>query len=488
MKKEENKIQKLLRKIGIISNKNLKLIIKVLCVLAAVSIWFYFDSLENPKITANIENIVVELRNEDSLVFPDYNYEIFTGRNQRINIAVKGTEANIEKVKNDIVAYVDLKEARFDENTMSRLMNIYIDKKSIPAGIEIVSQSQSVMIVAIDKVIEKTFEDVNVTPDLGGQMLPDGYSLGDEIVVKYNGEIIKNFTVRGPEQIIEKIKTVEVVVDCKDRIRSFTASGSILLMDEYNNPLAEEDTKYVEITPKSVLVEVPILREQNIQLFVRGNKTGENIYKYTNVQIYPSEVTVYGDTLVMDKDDLVLPIEIDESLIIQRNGLYNTKSILETAGGITIRDDYQVTVDVQVNFQKVKDANYWVSSDSFQPINIHEDVQYFQVIDDGINIRIRGAESIVDQLTDIRADETHGGDVIAYIDMSGFDGNTTGVQKVPLLFEFDISNLQDDELTEEEQQIYVFEIGPEPYYVNIDFGYDTYNTVDESDLNEDSDN
>ncbi|MBQ7923291.1 MAG: hypothetical protein IJ325_12090 [Clostridia bacterium] len=480
MNKEEKGLKGILKKIGKISNKNLNLIIKILCVLAAVSIWFYFDSLENPKITANIENIVVELRNEDSVALPDYNYEIFTGRNQRINIAVKGTEANIEKVKNNIVAYVDMREARFDENTLSRLMNIYIDKKSIPAGIEIVSQSESVMIVAIDKVIEKTIEDVNVTPDLGGQMLPDGYSIGDDIVVKYNGEIIRNITVRGPEQIINKIKTVEVIVDCKDRIRSFTASGSILLMDEYNNPLGDEDTKYIEVTPKSVIVEVPIIREQNVRLEVKGNRTGENIYKYADIQIIPSEVTVYGDTLVMDKEDLVLPIEIDETLITQRNGLFSSKNILETSGGITIKDDYQVTVDVQVNFQKVKDAYYWLSADAFQPINIHTDIQYFQILDGGIQIRIRGAEAIVDQLTDSGAEERHGGDIIAYADMSGFDGTTTGVQKVPLIFEFDISNLQDAELTEEEQQIYVFEIGPEPYYINVAFGYD--------DLNEDTQN
>jgi len=449
------------------SNKNIKLIIKFLCLLAAVSIWFYFDSQENPKITANIENIVVELRNEDAVVFPDHDYEIFTGRNQRINIAVKGTEESIEKVKNNIVAYVDLKEAKFDVNTLSRLMNIYIDKKTVPSGVEIISQSEYIMIVAIDKVIEKTFEDVCITPDLGDKPMQDGYYIGDEIVAKYNGEVINDIRVRGPEQIVNKIKTVEILVDCKDRIRTFTASGSIALMDEYNNRLGDEDMKYIELTPKSLIVEVPIMREQNVPLTVKGSRTGENIYKYASIQITPNEVTVCGDTLVMDKEDLVLPIEIDETLITQRNGIYAFKGILEAAGGVTIKEDYQAEVDVKIDFKKVKDANYRVFSEFFQPINISSELQNFEILDNSISIRIRGAETIIDELTSNGAEERHGGDVIAYVDMSGFDANSKGIQKAPLIFEFDISNIQGAELTEEEKEIYVFEIGAEPYYVNI---------------------
>ena len=487
MKKEEKSAKGVSKKGKFLHKKNLNLLIKILCVLAAVSIWFYFDSMENPKITANVENIVVELRNEDSVVFPDHNYEIFSGRNQRINIAVKGTEENIEKVKNNIVAYVDLKEAKFDEKTLSRLMNIYIDKKSIPAGVEIVSQSEYIMLVSIDKVVEKTFDDFSVTPDLGGKAMQDGYYIGDDIVVKSNGEITRSIKVRGPEQIINKVKTLEVVVDCKDRIRSFTASGNIVLMDEYNNPLSDDELKYVEITPKSVIVEVPIIREQNVKLVVKGNKTGGNIYKYADIKITPSEVTVYGDTLVMDKEVLVLPIEIDETLITQRNGIYTTRNILESVGGVTIKNDYQVTVDVKVDFQKVKDARYWISSEAFYPINMSSDMRNFEIITNGVQIRIRGAEAIIDQLLGNGAEVRHGGDITAYIDLSEFDGNTVGVRKAPLIFEFDISNLEDAELSEEEKQIYVFEIGSEPYYVDILFGEEANlanETNDESELNE----
>ena len=375
------------------------LAVKILCVLAAFILWIYVMSVESPEHEEIFSNVSVSLENEQDLT--ENGLAIYSGYGNIIDVTLAGKKSILSKLDaDDIIASVDLS----GKSTSGRYdCKISVD---VPAGCKLVGTSQKSISVYLDKSARTTI-------DLGVKVenlnLTDGCELG-MIDLPYD-----KVDIQGAERTIDRVAGAVALFDLTGVTATTTKSAKIVLFDQYGKMIGDS---YLTYSPMEIEAEIPIVKRVEVPVEI------DYKYGYLNsgnaaVNLSVSSITVSGNPILIDKGGFMEPIEIDEKLHFDEDGVCMMTVELDPPEGLTFSAE---SVDITiVRSDDIKTREITVRAGNIIESGAPGDVDY--TIDKSpVTVTFMGS---ADALSVLESD-----DVTLWLDMSPYDNSVSGTVKV----------------------------------------------------------
>lgn len=276
-------------------SRNEKLIAKILCVLAAIILWFYVVMTDTTTDEKVFSGISVDLRGRDRIE-DTLGLTIISGYDLTVDVTVKGPRADINRLTvDDVKAYIDMKTV---DGAGEYTLPI---RTSLPNGITAGTLSANYMTVYVDKRTTISVPVKIVT----SQVIEADFTMGTP------EPSIETVNVSGPEEVLRTIDHAEASFDLGRVSKTLISTGKLTLVDANGN---EINDPYVRLQTSEVTVRFPVYIYRDFDLKV---DTKYGYYDSTNsrITISPASIQVRGDPDVISSMDSVSLGQIDEKKI-----------------------------------------------------------------------------------------------------------------------------------------------------------------------------
>ena len=276
-------------------SRNEKLIAKILCVLAAIILWFYVVMTDTTTDEKVFSGISVDLRGRDRIE-DTLGLTIISGYDLTVDVTVKGPRADINRLTvDDVKAYIDMKTV---DGAGEYTLPI---RTSLPNGITAGALSANYMTVYVDKRTTISVPVKIVT----SQVIEADFTMGTP------EPSIETVNVSGPEEVLRTIDHAEASFDLGRVSKTLISTGKLTLVDANGN---EINDPYVRLQTSEVTVRFPVYIYRDFDLKV---DTKYGYYDSTNsrITISPASIQVRGDPDVISSMDSVSLGQIDEKKI-----------------------------------------------------------------------------------------------------------------------------------------------------------------------------
>ncbi len=276
-------------------SRNEKLIAKILCVLAAIILWFYVVMTDTTTDEKTFSGISVDIRNRDRIE-DTLGLTIISGYDLTVDVTVKGPRADINRLTvDDVKAYIDMKTV---DGAGEYTLPI---RPSLPNGISAGALSANYMTVYVDKRTTISVPVKIVT----SQVIEADFTMGTP------EPSIETVNVSGPEEVLRTIDHAEASFDLGRVSKTLISTGKLTLVDANGN---EINDPYVRLQTSEVTVRFPVYIYRDFELTV---DTKYGYYDSTNsrITISPASIQVRGDPDVISSMDSISLGQIDEKKI-----------------------------------------------------------------------------------------------------------------------------------------------------------------------------
>ena len=276
-------------------SRNEKLIAKILCVLAAIILWFYVVMTDTTTDEKVFSGISVDIRGRDRIE-DTLGLTIISGYDLTVDVTVKGPRADINRLTvDDVKAYIDMKTI---DGAGEYTLPI---RTSLPNGITAGSLSANYMTVYVDKRTTISVPVKIVT----SQVIEADFTMGTP------EPSIETVNVSGPEEVLRTIDHAEASFDLGRVSKTLISTGKLTLVDANGN---EINDPYVRLQTSEVTVRFPVYIYRDFDLKV---DTKYGYYDSTNsrITISPASIQVRGDPDVISSMDSISLGQIDEKKI-----------------------------------------------------------------------------------------------------------------------------------------------------------------------------
>lgn len=276
-------------------SRNEKLIAKILCVLAAIILWFYVVMTDTTTDEKVFSGISVDIRGRDRIE-DTLGLTIISGYDLTVDVTVKGPRADINRLTvDDVKAYIDMKTV---DGAGEYTLPI---RTSLPNGITAGTLSANYMTVYVDKRTTISVPVKIVT----SQVIEADFTMGTP------EPSIETVNVSGPEEVLRTIDHAEASFDLGRVSKTLISTGKLTLVDANGN---EINDPYVRLQTSEVTVRFPVYIYRDFDLKV---DTKYGYYDSTNsrITISPASIQVRGDPDVISSMDSVSLGQIDEKKI-----------------------------------------------------------------------------------------------------------------------------------------------------------------------------
>lgn len=276
-------------------SRNEKLIAKILCVLAAIILWFYVVMTDTTTDEKAFSGISVDIRGRDRIE-DTLGLTIISGYDLTVDVTVKGPRADINRLTvDDVKAYIDMKTV---DGAGEYTLPI---RTSLPNGITAGALSANYMTVYVDKRTTISVPVKIVT----SQVIEADFTMGTP------EPSIETVNVSGPEEVLQTIDHAEASFDLGRVSKTLISTGKLTLVDANGN---EINDPYVRLQTAEVTVRFPVYVYRDFELKV---DTKYGYYDSTNsrISISPASIQVRGDPDVISSMDSISLGQIDEKKI-----------------------------------------------------------------------------------------------------------------------------------------------------------------------------
>ena len=276
-------------------SRNEKLIAKILCVLAAIILWFYVVMTDTTTDEKVFSGISVDIRGRDRIE-DTLGLTIISGYDLTVDVTVKGPRADINRLTvDDVKAYIEMKTV---DGAGEYTLPI---RTSLTNGITAGSLSANYMTVYVDKRTTISVPIKIVT----SQVIEADFTMGTP------EPSIETVNVSGPEEVLRTIDHAEASFDLGRVSKTLISTGKLTLVDANGN---EINDPYVRLQTSEVTVRFPVYIYRDFDLKV---DTKYGYYDSTNsrITISPASIQVRGDPDVISSMDSVSLGQIDEKKI-----------------------------------------------------------------------------------------------------------------------------------------------------------------------------
>lgn len=248
----------------------------LLSILAALILWNYIMSVQNPTRTLEYRDIPVQLTGVEDLN-NSYNLQVISGADTTVSVRVSGASSRLATLTaSQIKVRADVSEVITAPGTYELSYLVVLPE----SGMTCVKRNPDTITVTVDRVTTKT---VPVTLQLSDSA-PDGYLYDDPVP---NTETIR---ITGPESELDQVSTALVNVNSANLKETTTETYFYSLVDKDGK---EVDMSNISRSTASVGVTIPVKKIKTVPLEVSfaPEDSGVDI----TAEISPKEVQIVGD-------------------------------------------------------------------------------------------------------------------------------------------------------------------------------------------------
>lgn len=270
-----------------------RLLWALLSLCVALMIWVYYTSNFGVSETKTLYGVEVAFTGQEAMR-DTLNLVVSDQDVTTVNVTLSGSRRDLSGItSDDIKAVVNLSNitmAGYRSMSYTLSYDTSINQASIREG----TKSPSTIGLQISKLSTRS---IPVTGTFDGTPA-EGYIV-DAAEMSFDPAAV---TFTGPEEELNRIARVQVVVGRDEVSAAFTAVGNYVLLDEDDQPLEFED---VQADVETVSVNVPVSTVKEVALGVTlidgGGATSDNVV--TSIQ--PSTITVAGDAATLDALNMI---------------------------------------------------------------------------------------------------------------------------------------------------------------------------------------
>ncbi len=377
------------------SGKYEHIIAKVLCVLAAVVLWFYVVGTDSSTDETTISGVAIEVRGIE-LIQEVQGLSVISGYDCVVDVTVRGAKSSIKHLDvEDIKAYVeavDITEAG------EYALEVHT---TLPSGVTLAGQSANFINIYVDKRTTVSIP-VKVEPSF---TIESTYTLGTP------EPSIEMVNVSGPAEELEKISSAVVSLDLGRVTKTMTATGKLELVDESG---ARITNPYVKMQTSEVSVRIPVYTYKDIPLTV-DYKYGYYNDSNVNIKITPASIRIKGDPDELEKIENRAVLQLDEKKITGDSTLSATIMLPDGIENVS----QSRTAEVAITHKNTETRSIVVSNISV----VNPNGLRYSLEADYITVQFRGPLSLVSLL--------NRNNVTATIDL-GYLNNASGTVSVPV--------------------------------------------------------
>lgn len=353
------------------------LLLKILSVLIAFSLWFVVINIDDPVDEKTFSNIKVNLINTDVLAAQDKVYEVLDGSDV-LKVKVEANRSLLENLSaSDIVAEADFKKVT-EDNTVE--INLY----STRSNDEIRSISSGVTAVKLN-VEDKKSKRLMLRTEIAGEP-ESGYIVGSPVMDQNRVEI------SGPESVISEIASAALKVDVSDWDRAIFTYADVVLYDA-DKKVIESDT--VTMNTNHVKVTVPILRTKVVPIVVETTGVPAEGYAATGVveQSVNSVMIAAEDSVIAGINRIVIP-KADLDITDDTETLEKTYSIKRFLPENVVLADEETKITVKVFIEKLKEQAFKIPAEQIHLVGVPKDYEVKLAGDSTeFNLYLKGLEA-----------------------------------------------------------------------------------------------
>ncbi|HBA05155.1 MAG TPA: hypothetical protein DCW51_15130, partial [Clostridium sp.] len=196
--------------------KRQDIIIRICCVIAALVLWMYIRSSEDPVTTSVIKYVPVKILNEDTLA--DRDLVLIPNQDFYINLTVKAPASTIKDLdKKEFSLVADLQGYALTPGENKVQVKV---KEAIP-GVSVVNSDGLLMKVDVDTLADKY---VNVTSGIVGEVAEGYYN--DDSVISPN-----SVKISGPQRYLDQVVGAVAQVDITNASTDIDKNCKVTLVD-----------------------------------------------------------------------------------------------------------------------------------------------------------------------------------------------------------------------------------------------------------------
>jgi len=320
--------------------KRQDVIIRICCIVAALVLWMYIRSSEDPVTTSVIKYVPVKILNEDTLA--DRDLVLIPNQDFYINLTVKAPASTIKDLRNkDFTLVADLQGYALTPGENKVQVKV---KESSP-GVSVVNSDGLLMDVDVDTLADKH---VNVTSEIVGKVAEGYYN--DDSVISPN-----SIKISGPQRYLDQVVGAVAQVDITNASADIDKSCKVTLVDS-----DEKEVTGLSIYPEYVQVKVHVKKGKYLGVKVQTTGTAAPGVTIVSMEAAPKSIEVAGASEVIDKIISIntAPIDISkitESTTIDSNlvipeGIHSVNNEQTVKVKITVKKYSEKTLSIPINY------------------------------------------------------------------------------------------------------------------------------------------
>ena len=322
--------------------KRQDVIIRICCIVAALVLWMYIRSSEDPVTTSVIKYVPVQILNEDTLQARDL--VLMPNQEFYINLTVKAPTSKIKDLdKNkDFSLVADLQGYALTPGENK----IPIKVKKVNPGVSVVNAEGLSMSVDVDTLANKY---VNVTPRTSGEVAEGYYNDNPEVSpnsVKISGP------QRDLDQVVEAVAEVDIT-NANTDIDTPTSKVTLVNSDG-------REVSGLSVYPEYVQVKAKIKKGKYLGVHVQTTGAAPSGIEIVSIEAAPKSIEVAGASELIDqiKDINTAPIDlssITESTTVNANliipeGVHSVNNEQTVKVKFTVKKYSEKTLSIPISY------------------------------------------------------------------------------------------------------------------------------------------
>jgi YbbR domain-containing protein len=308
-------------------NKRQQLLIKLVCVVAALSLWLYIYNIENPIKEVNF-TVPVEIANLSSL--SDINLAMVSDKPLTVTLNISGSITDISNLKaSDFTLVADMSGyvVRRGDN------KIPVEIKKSPGSIKIVNGDNLWVKVTIDDLNQKSLS-IQFTPNGKAK---DGY------LAMHPVTSITKAVVTGPKIYTDLVQSISAKYSIDNLSADFKTNIKLEALDANGNTVSG-----VNINPSNIDAAIPVKKVKSVDVIINTTGSIPSIGVKSVSPVNPT-IDIAGDSSVIDS---ITSIETENIDLSKLNGKDTIDVKLILPKGVAVTDN-STTVKVKITYENI---------------------------------------------------------------------------------------------------------------------------------------
>lgn len=347
----------------------------IVCAILAVMLWYYVIQVDNDSYEETFSGVTVELAGTNELQDREGLF-VYSGYNYTVNVTVSGKKTVISKYSaSDIKVTADLSHIDASGEYDVALST------TLPSGMFFVRSDFDTVSVFVDEKAQVT---------LPVKVAVVGITKSGELDYGDPEPEIADVVVTGPKTEVALLDHAVVNVDLNSAGIIEKTVETVRTLDAVSKQGDTVNNPYLQFSKKEVKVKIPVFATKEVPLvcsFEYGFMNADN----AEITVSPAMVTIKGEPSVISRISNITVATFNEKTIVDN---------VKTFTGIELpeSDSYsyvdESTVNVTVKQVGTATKNFIVSN-----IEVASGTNSIEISDRQINVRLRGPEEMLSQLT-----------------------------------------------------------------------------------------